>query len=114
MPRKAHHDAGQAGSGLSLEEIEASRVDLGEIEPPPEAADQFERAIATAERQLEEARVSFRWRPDSLDVVKRAAAKVGVPYQTYMKVVTYQRALADLSEPPEPGTGKPPRQQRRA
>ena len=88
--------------------------DLGDFELGPEDAKRFERAIAIAEGQVEEARVSFRWRPDSLDVVKQAAAKVGVPYQTYMKVVTYQRALADLHETPGKMPGKTGRQRKKA
>ena len=65
-----------------------------------EAFAQAQFALADAEadaRDREDARVNFRWERGPLDVVRRAAALAGVPYQTYIKQVLYQRAIADLA-----------------
>ncbi|HEY9724226.1 MAG TPA: hypothetical protein V6D47_19655 [Oscillatoriaceae cyanobacterium] len=91
---------GKAGSGLRMEDIEAElAAQVGEegAFSDEESAHEL-RFIEAADRDIE-ARVSFRWKRDSLAMVKKAAARVGVPYQTYMKVVLYERAIADLAEP---------------
>jgi len=88
---------GSAGSGMTMAEIENEVRDLGEFELSSEESVRAEQAILEAEKE-QEARISFRWRDESLAVVKRAALKVGVPYQTYMKVVLYERALLDLKD----------------
>ena len=41
-------------------------------------------------------RVNFRWKHAQVDVVKRAARLVGVPYQSWIKLVAYRQAIADL------------------
>ncbi|GEM_PF-3004591 len=43
-----------------------------------------------------EARVNFRWGREQLDLVKRAARLMGVPYQTYIKQVVYRQCMVDL------------------
>jgi predicted DNA binding CopG/RHH family protein len=42
--------------------------------------------------------VNFRWGREQVELVKRVAHLMGVPYQTYMKQVVYKQALADLKE----------------
>jgi hypothetical protein len=42
-------------------------------------------------------RRGFRWEAGPLEVVKPAAANIGVPYQTYIKQVIFQRALEDIA-----------------
>jgi predicted DNA binding CopG/RHH family protein len=49
-----------------------------------------------AERPAEEARVNFRWGREQLDFVRRAAAAMGVPYQTYIKQAAFRQAAVDL------------------
>jgi predicted DNA binding CopG/RHH family protein len=41
-------------------------------------------------------RTSLRWGSDQLNVVREAARLAGVPYETYIKVVVYRQALADV------------------
>ncbi|MDB5099074.1 MAG: hypothetical protein JWM80_3495 [Cyanobacteria bacterium RYN_339] len=36
-------------------------------------------------------------KPAKLEIVKRAAAVMGVPYQTYIKQVLFQRAVEDIT-----------------
>ncbi len=54
--------------------------------------------IEQADREIEETRVSFRWGKEQLEIVKRAAEQIGVPYQTFMKMSVYQRALDVLKD----------------
>lgn len=70
--------------------------DLGDFEVSQDIADDAERRIAQAERDLEEARVNFRWGKEQVQLVKKVADAMGVPYQTYIKQVIYRQALADL------------------
>ena len=42
--------------------------------------------------------ITLRWGKEQIDVVKRAAALLGVPYQTYLKQVVFMRALEDIAK----------------
>jgi predicted DNA binding CopG/RHH family protein len=54
------------------------------------------RLEAEADRELAAGSVTFRWGKGQIAVVKRAAAILGVPYQTYLKQVVFRQALADI------------------
>lgn len=72
--------------------------DLGDMDLAPDVAARVERAVEEAERDLEAARVNFRWGAAQVDVIRRAAAMCGVPYQTYIKQVAFRQALHDLRD----------------
>ncbi len=59
-------------------------------------SEMVEKYITQAEEELSETRVNFRWRKQQLNLVKKAAAFFGVPYQTYIKQVVYRQCLLDL------------------
>ena len=42
--------------------------------------------------------VTLRWAKPQIDVVKRAAAIIGIPYQTYLKQVVFKQAVADIEQ----------------
>ena len=42
--------------------------------------------------------ITLRWGKQQIDVVRRAAAILGVPYQTYLKQVVFMRALEDIAK----------------
>ncbi len=67
-----------------------------------EATEAEEREINELEDSFEarytEARVNMRWNQAALRVIQQAAENAGVPYQTYIKMVTYRQALADLRD----------------
>ncbi|MBI3977335.1 MAG: hypothetical protein HY331_04030 [Chloroflexi bacterium] len=65
-------------------------------EMSPELDQQISAMIAEADRDAEEVRINMRWRKAQADLVKRAAARFGIPYQTYIKQVVFRQALADL------------------
>lgn len=69
--------------------------------PDPELDARLEAMEEETERELaqrpaDEARVNFRWGREQLAFVKRAAAAMGVPYQTYIKQAAFRQAAADL------------------
>ncbi|HEY9868240.1 MAG TPA: hypothetical protein V6D08_03675 [Candidatus Obscuribacterales bacterium] len=72
--------------------------DLGEIELGPETDAKVRRMIEEADKEVEETRVSFRWGKEQLAIVQRAAEAMGVPYQTFIKMCVYQRALDVLKD----------------
>ena len=41
--------------------------------------------------------ITLRWGKQQIDVVRRAAAILGVPYQTYLKQAVFNRALEDIA-----------------
>ena len=76
----------------------ADLVELSDAELSDEDAAVFEGKIQQADREIDEARVNFRWGTEQVDVVKKAAALAGVPYQTWMKTVLFERAIANINQ----------------
>lgn len=72
--------------------------DLGTIELPEEEDKRITAMIEQADREIEETRVSFRWGKEQLGIVKQVAEIMGVPYQTFIKMCVYQRALDVLKD----------------
>ena len=68
----------------------------GEYIMDAETSVKVESMIKAADEELSETRVNFRWGKEQLDLVKQAAANMGVPYQTYIKQVVYRQCLQDL------------------
>jgi hypothetical protein len=50
-----------------------------------------------ADAELLGGTITLRWGRQQIDVVKRAAAIFGVPYQTYLKQVVFKQALEDIA-----------------
>lgn len=71
---------------------------VGEFEFEGEKAEKILNMIDTAEKDIEEARIFFRWNKRQLNIVKEAAALSGVPYQTYIKMVLYNQSIKDIKE----------------
>ena len=66
------------------------------VEEDPEVSELVTRLEAEADRELAAGTVTLRWGREQIAVVKRAAALMGVPYQTYLKHVVFKQALADI------------------
>lgn len=89
---------------LKLEENKMARgrfnksklKDKGDFVMTPEQSARAEAAIRQADCEFVEARVNFRWGQEQVELVKKAAQAIGVPYQTYIKQVVYRQALEDL------------------
>ena len=71
--------------------------ELGDIELSPEDVARVELAVEQAEQDLNGARVSLRWGQAQVEIIKRAAAQAGVPYQTYIKLTAFRQAVSDLN-----------------
>ena len=72
-----------------LAKREAEKTDVSEMVTRLESA---------ADREIAAGTVTFRWGREQIDVVKRAAAILGVPYQTYLKQVVFRQALSDIEQ----------------
>jgi predicted DNA binding CopG/RHH family protein len=83
-----------------------------DLELSQEQVQLFEQQIAEADAEDSSARVNFRWDQKHVDVIKAAADYIGVPYQTYIKMVIFEHAVGVLRQtgvmPPQPvGFGLP-------
>lgn len=70
--------------------------DLGDVELPPEVSVRVNRMIAEADAEIDTTRVNFRWGADQLQMVRRVADMLGVPYQTYIKDALLRQAADDF------------------
>jgi len=66
------------------------------VEEDAEVSELVTRLEAEADREVAAGTVTLRWGREQIAVVKRAAALIGVPYQTYLKQVVFKQALADI------------------
>lgn len=71
---------------------------VGDIELSDSEAADINQQIAQAEKELADARVHFRWGKQQVVMVKKVAAKMGVPYQTYIKQAVFRQAMQDLEQ----------------
>ena len=71
---------------------------LGTVEFSEKEDKRITKMIEQAEKELEETRVSFRWGKEQLEIIKRAADLMGIPYQTFLKLAVYEHALAVLKD----------------
>jgi predicted DNA binding CopG/RHH family protein len=68
------------------------------VEEDADVSELVSRLEAEADRELAPGSITLRWGRGQIAVVKRAAAILGVPYQTYLKQVVYRQALADIEQ----------------
>ena len=78
---------------LTLDQFELA---LQVLEEDPEVSALVTRLEAAADRELAAGTVTLRWGREQIGIVKRAAALMGVPYQTYLKQVVFRQALDDI------------------
>lgn len=71
---------------------------LGDFEMEGEQAEKINKMIDDADKEIEESRVYFRFGKKQLDVVKKAASLIGVPYQTYIKTIIFNKAIEDIEK----------------
>ena len=68
------------------------------VEEDAEMSEMVTRLEEQADRDIAAGTVTLRWARKQIAVVKRAAAIMGVPYQTYLKQVVFKQALADIEQ----------------
>jgi len=66
------------------------------VEEDAQVSEMVTRLEKEADQEIAAGTVTFRWGKEQIDVVKRAAAILGVPYQTYLKQVVFRQALTDI------------------
>jgi predicted DNA binding CopG/RHH family protein len=66
------------------------------VEEDAEVSELVTRLESQADREIAAISITLRWGRKQIAVVKRAAAIMGVPYQTYLKQVVFKQALADI------------------
>ena len=70
--------------------------ELGDIELSEEEGEHYDKIINLAEEQIEDVRVSFRWKSKQLNIIKQASQLIGIPYQTYIKTVLFNQSIEDI------------------
>lgn len=68
------------------------------VEEDAEVSELVSRLEQEADREIAAGAITLRWGKEQIAVVKRAAAILGVPYQTYLKQVVFRQALADIEQ----------------
>ena len=75
--------------------------DLGDVEFSGEEAEKINNMIELADKENDEVRISFRWKNKQLQILKEASELIGVPYQTYIKMVLYNHSIEDIKKSKE-------------
>jgi predicted DNA binding CopG/RHH family protein len=70
--------------------------ELEDISLSAEIDAKVSKLTALADSEIEQTRVNFRWQKEPLNLIKKVAESMGVPYQTYIKQVLYRQALNDI------------------
>ena len=77
-------------------DFENEMEDLGIQELTPELDNKINAMIEQADKEFEEARVNIRWQKQQLDLVKKAASLIGIPYQIYIKDIVFRKSVEDI------------------
>lgn len=54
--------------------------------------------IEQVDKEIFESRVTMRWQKEQLDIVKKAASLIGIPYQIYIREIVFRKSLDDISQ----------------
>jgi predicted DNA binding CopG/RHH family protein len=72
------------------------KVVADRVQEDAEVSEMVTRLEEQADRDIAAGTVTLRWGKEQIAVVKRAAAIMGIPYQTYLKQVVFKQAVADI------------------
>ena len=78
-------------------DFENEMEDLGVQELTPELEEKINLMIEQADKEILEARVNIRWQKQQLDLVKKAASLIGIPYQIYIKDIVFRKSIEDIN-----------------
>ncbi len=68
----------------------------GRVQETPDVSDMVTRMESAADQEIAAGSITLRWGQEQISVIKRAAALMGIPYQTYLKQVVFKQALSDI------------------
>lgn len=71
-------------------------IDGGTIELSYDMDKLINQKIVQAEKDINQKKMQIRWGTKQIDVLKKAASIMGIPYQTYVKHVAYRQAMEDI------------------
>ena len=71
-------------------------IDGGTVELSDEMDKIIDKQIAKAEKDINQKKMQIRWGTKQIEVLKKAASIMGIPYQTYVKHVAYIQAMEDI------------------
>lgn len=74
------------------------KVVANRVEEDAEMSEMVTRLEEEADRDIAAGTVTLRWGKEQIAVIKRAAAIMGIPYQTYLKQVVFKQALSDIEQ----------------
>ncbi len=74
------------------------KVVADRVEEDAEMSEMVTRLEDQADQDIAAGTVTLRWGKEQIAVVKRAAALMGIPYQTYLKQVVFKQALSDIEQ----------------
>ena len=74
------------------------KVVADRVEEDADMSEMVTRLEEQADRDIAAGTVTLRWGKEQIAVVKRAAAIMGIPYQTYLKQVVFKQALSDIEQ----------------
>jgi len=74
------------------------KVVANRVEEDADMSEMVTRLEEEADRDIAAGTVTLRWGKAQIAVVKRAAAIMGIPYQTYLKQVAFKQALTDIGQ----------------
>lgn len=73
-------------------------IHLGDVTLSKEIDEMINKKIEEAEEDIEAMRMQIRWDRKQIDVIKKAASLIGIPYQTYAKQTLFQQAIRDIKD----------------
>lgn len=77
--------------------FDPSKIQIGEdIDLPEELDALISKKTEQAEQELEQTRMQIRWGTSQVEIIKRAAKLIGIPYQTYAKQILFRQAMEDI------------------
>ncbi|HTE84906.1 MAG TPA: hypothetical protein VK821_09240 [Dehalococcoidia bacterium] len=82
------------------------RIIADQVEEDSDISELVTGLEAEADREIAASSITLRWGRRQIAVIKRAAALMGIPYQTYLKQVVFKQAIADI-EHAEPVLARP-------
>jgi predicted DNA binding CopG/RHH family protein len=77
---------------------ESEIEDLGVETLTPELDKKINRMTAEAEEDLKESRVNIRWQKAQLELIKKAAGMIGIPYQIYIRDIVFRKSVEDIEK----------------
>lgn len=86
---------------MSIEIKEEDLEYLGRVSLPEEQHLLAVKMIEEADKEIEQMRIQFRWGSAQIELLKKAAALMGLPYQTYIKQALYHKIIEDLNSYPK-------------